>query len=176
MYDMIDLGAEASQKKFLGTEFLLWLWYRIEKEDNYFTVNENSFEVSFDDQLMLEVQLAEAEQTRLKGGAPAHAPEAYKAIQYGKRIAKARMRIAHAEREWKFMIDAETFAMSGIKIPAVLKDAEDDKIDERLYLIQELDDVWSGIYHQFLRIRLAPEWTKETQEITDYIHSLRDGA
>ena len=176
MYEHIDLGAEAAQKKFLGTEFLLWLWYRVDKGDNDFVVGENHFEVIFDDQLMLEVQLAEAEETRLKGGAPAHAPEAYKAIQHGKRIAKARMRIGHAEREWKFMVDAETFAMSGIKIPAVLKDAEDDKIDERLYLIQELDEIWNGIYRQFLALRLSDRWAAETRTISAYIKQLKDGA
>lgn|SRR5690554_5465226 len=176
MYDSIDLGAEVANKQFLGTEFLLWLWYRVENEENIFTVRENQFEVSFDDQIMLEVQLAESEQTRLKGGAPAHSPEAYKAIQHGKRISRARMRLAHAEREWVFMIDAMSFAMSGIKIPAVLRDDEDDKIDERIYLIQELDDTWSTIYHQFLEIRLSDRWETETKAIQTYIKGLRDTA
>lgn len=176
MYDSIDLGEEVARKRFLGTEFLLWLWYRIEKEENIFVIRENHFEISFDDQLMLEVQLAESEQTRLKGGAPAHAPEAYKAIQHGKRISRARMRLSHAEREWVFMINAETFAMSGIKIPAVLRDDEDDKIDERLYLIQELDETWNTIFHQFLELRLSDRWDAETKAVQTWIKNLRDSA
>lgn len=176
MYDSIDLGAEVARYSFLGTEFLLWLWYRVEKEDNIFRVRENQFELTFDDQLMLEVQLAESEQTRLKGGAPAHAPEAYKAIQHGKRISRARLRIAHAEREWLFMMNAETFAMSGIKIPAVLREADDDKVDERLYLIQELDEIWNTIFHQFLEIRLSDRWAKETKDVQSWIQNLRDSA
>src|SRR5690625_4480287 len=176
MYESMDLADEVARKRFLGTEFLLWLWYRVETENNIFNVEDKQFELNFDDQLMLEVQLAASEQTSLKGGAPAHAPEAYKAIQHGKRIARARMRIAQAEREWVFMFNADSFAMSGIKIPAVLRDADDDKIDERLYLIDELDTVWSTIYHQFLSLRLSDAWGKEVEVIREYIRNLKDVA
>lgn len=176
MYDDIDLGAEATRNSFLGLEFMTWLWYRVETENNQFDVRTNRFEVTFDDQLMLEVQLAESEQTRLKGGAPAHSPEAYKALQHGKRISRARVRIAQNEREWLFMVTSETFAMSGLKIPAVLKDDEDDKIDERLFLIDELDEIWNTIYGEFLRVRLSDGWEKETASVRDWIKNLRDSA
>lgn len=176
MYEDIDLGAEAVRNSFLGLEFMTWLWYRVETENNQFDVKTNQFEVTFDDQLVLEVQLAESEQTRLKGGAPAHSPEAYKALQHGKRIARARVRIAQNERAWLFMVSSESFAMSGLKIPAVLKDDEDDKIDERLYLIDELDTIWSTIYGEFLRVRLSDGWEKEADTIRQWIKDLRDSA
>lgn len=176
MYESMDLADEVARKRFLGPEFLLWLWYRVEKDDNIFYVEDRQFELMFDDQLTLEVQLAASEQTALKGGSPAHAPEAYKALQHGKSISRARMRIAHAEREWVFMLNTDTFAMSGIKIPAVLRDADDDKIDERLYLIDELDEVWSTIYHQFLSLRLGDQWGDKAQEIRDWIRDLKDVA
>jgi len=176
MYESMDLADEVARKRFLGTEFLLWLWYRVETENNIFNVEDKQFELNFDDQLMLEVQLAAAEQTSLKGGSPAHAPEAYKAIQHGKRIARARMRIAQAEREWVFMFNADSFAMSGIKIPAVLRDADDDKIDERLYLIDEIDKVWRTIYRQFLALRLSDAWGKEVEVVRAYIRNLKDVA
>src|SRR5690625_88117 len=176
MYESMDLADEVARKRFLGTEFLLWLWYRVETENNIFNVEDKQFELNFDDQLMLEVQLAAAEQTSLKGGSPAHAPEAYKAIQHGKRIARARMRMAQAEREWGFMFNADSIAMSGIKIPAVLRDAEDDKIDERLYLIDEIDKVWPSIYRQLLALRLSEAWGKEVEVVRAYIGSLKDVA
>lgn len=176
MEQMLDLADEMDNKSFLGSEFLMWLWYRVEKAENVFPVGDRHFELSFDDRIMLEVQLAASEQTRLKGGSPAHAPEAYKAIQHGKRIVQARLRLAQAEREWVFMVHADTFAMSGIKIPAVLRNADDDKIDERLYLIQELDEVWNAIYHLFLGIRLSDDWQREAEAMREWIRDLRDVA
>lgn len=172
----VDLGDEVARKSFLGGEFLMWLWYRVEREENTFTIGDNAIELHFDDQLILEVKLAEAEQTRLKGGAPAHSPEAYKALQYGKRILKARIRLSHNEREWLFMLNADNFAMSGIKVPAVMSEDNDDKLDERLYLIDELDRIWNGIYHAFLRVRLSKEWEKEADAIRTWIKNLREHA
>ena len=172
----IDLGDEVARKRFLGGEFLMWLWYRVEKEENLFEIDGNWIELNFDDQLVLEVQLAESEQTRLKGGAPAHSPEAYKALQHGKRISKARIRLSHNEREWLFMITADSFAMSGIKIPAVLRDEDDDRLSERLYLIDELDRMWNGIYRAFLELRLSERWESEAHAIRTWIQNLRERA
>ena len=173
---LVDLGDEVARKRFLGAEFLMWLWYRIEREENLFSVGDKSIELSFDDQLVLEVQLAESEQTRLKGGAPAHSPEAYKALQHGKRISRVRVRLSEGEREWLFMVGADTFAMSGIKVPAVLRDESDDRLEERLYLIDELDRIWHGIYRQFLSVRLGDSWSREAEAIRTWVGSLRESA
>lgn len=172
----VDLGDEVARKAFLGAEFLMWLWYRVEREENVFQVGDLSIELFFDDQLVLEVQLAESEQTRLKGGSPAHSPEAYKALQYGKRISRARIRLAHNEREWLFMVSGDTFAMSGIKIPALLRDESDDRLEERLYLIDELDRIWSGIYRHFLTLRLSDAWPAEADAMRGWIANLREHA
>ena len=164
--DLIDL---IDQKAFLGHEFLMWIWYEGEQRDSLFHVGDDDVEVSFDDQLVLEANLAEAEQSRLKGGAPAYSPEARKALQFGKRVSKAKMRVAKGEREWIFTIDADSFLMTGIKIPAVLSEAEDDKFYERMYLIEELDQVWFGLYRQFLELRLGDDWSAEREKIKGWI-------
>lgn len=176
MHEDIILADEVANKRFLGAEFMLWLWYKADQDDALFAVRDQSVEVRFDDQLILEVQLAEAEQSRLKGGAPAHSPEAYKALQHGKRIAKARLRLISGEREWVFVVDAETFAMSGVKIPAVLRSEEDEKLEERLYLIEELDLLWQAIYEEFLTLRLSDAWDKELRAMVDYVAGLQDRA
>ena len=69
MQDLADLIAA---KRFLGAEFLLWLWHKDDVRDGLHELPDESVELHFDDQLRLEGFLAEAEQSALKGGAPAH--------------------------------------------------------------------------------------------------------
>jgi len=167
--DLIDL---ITRKQFVGNEFLMWLWFHSEEDDGRFALDDGSVELYFDDQLVLEAHLAEAEQSRLKGGAPAYSPEAHKALQLGKRVRSAKLRIVKDEREWLFSINADTFAMSGVKLPAVLSQEEDDQFYERMYLIEELEVVWMGLYGQFVRLRIDAEaWESELNAIRTWIQA-----
>jgi len=164
--DFLDRSARV---QFLGAEYLLWLWYRSEEFDGAFSLSDGPIELYFDDQLVLEAHLAEAEQSRLKGGAPAYSPEAHKALQLGKHVAKAKLRLVKDEREWLFTIDTSTFLASGVKIPAVLSDEEDNKFYERMYLIEELDRTWYALYRAFLSERLAETWPEVQATIRAWI-------
>lgn len=158
-----------ASKRFLGPEFLLWLWYRSDVSDGVHTVHDEHIELHFDDQLKLEAHLAEAEQSALKGGAPAHSPEAHQALQVGKRVAKAKLRLVKVEREWLFTIDAQTFRLSGVKTPALLTREDDEPLFERLYLIEELEKALFGLYRTFLELRLGAGWASEHAAMRDWI-------
>lgn len=165
----MDLAELIIAKRFLGNEFLLWLWHRDDEDLASYKLGQDHVELHFDDRLQLEAALAEAETSDLKGGAPAHSPEAHKALQVGKRVAKAKMRLSKGEREWSFAVDTSTFKLSGIKIPAVLSKEEDEPFYERMFLIEELNDAWRGIYAQFLQVRLTDDWEKTRKAIADWI-------
>ena len=64
--DLVDLITE---KRFLGQEFLTWLWYESGQREGHFQIGDaEPFELHFDDQLVLEAFMAEAETSRLSGG------------------------------------------------------------------------------------------------------------
>ncbi len=165
----MDLADLITSKRFLGNEFLLWLWHREDEDEAIYKLGDDSVELRFDDRLQLDAHLAEAETSVLKGGAPAHSPEAHKALQVGKRVSKARMRLFKSEREWLFNVDTSTFNINSVKTPAVLSKQDDEPFYERLYLIEELQDAWYGIYRTFLAERLGPDWEKKRAAIADWI-------
>lgn len=165
----MDLSDLIASKRFLGNEFLLWLWFREDEDAAMYKVDDDHVELRFDDRLQLDAHLAEAETSVLKGGAPAHSPEAHKALQVGKRVSKARLRLFKGEREWVFNVDTGTFHITSVKTPAVLSKEDDEPFFERLYLIEELQDAWYGIYRQFLEERLAEDWESNRTTIADWI-------
>lgn len=154
--DLVDL---IQTRRFLGAEFMLWLWFKCECFDNLLHLPEHgNIEVWFDDGLTLEAFLAETERHDLKGGAPAHSPEAKIALRQGKRPAKAKLGVLKEGREWSLTLKAESLDLSGIKIPALLSREEEEQFYERMYLLEELEDIILGLYNEFLTIRLSLQW------------------
>lgn len=154
--DLIDL---INSRRFLGSEFLMWLWFKSECFDGLFDVEEHDrVEVVYDDRMTLEAYLAETERNMFRGGAPAYSPEARVALREGKRVERAKLRIIKEGREWTFNIKAESLDLTSVKIPALLSREEDEQFYERMYLIEELESILDALYAEFLDVRLTYAW------------------
>lgn len=150
--DLVDL---IETRRFLGAEFLMWLWFKSECFENLLpTAEHGTLEVWIDDALTLEANLTETERNDFKGGAPAHSPEAKTALRQGKRVAKAKLGLIKEGREWSFTLKTPSLDISGAKIPALLSREEEEQFYERMYLVEELEDLVGVLYKQFLTIRL----------------------
>ncbi len=164
----MDLLDRIESKRFLGREFLVWLWWKSELTDGHMTIKGfDSCDVWLDGQLTLETRAQEVEQSTLKGAAPSATPEAREALRQGKMPTKARICITHGEQQYACVFGAETFGLSGVKIPALLQEAEDDQFYERMYLLEVLEEILGELYKEFLSLRLSPLWE------TDLIPAMR---
>lgn len=140
----------------------MWLWFKSECFDGLFELDEHGrVEVSFDDALTLEAYMAETERNMFKGGAPAFSPEAKTALREGKRVQKAKLRVLKEGREWTFTFKAESLDLTGVKIPSLLSKEEEEQFYERMYLVEELEDILETLYREFLAIRLTSLWHDE---------------
>lgn len=154
--DLIDL---INSRAFVGSEFLMWLWFKAECFDGLFELAEHGrVELAFDDQLTLEAYIAETERNIFRGGAPAFSPEAKTALREGKRVQAAKLRVIKEGREWSFRVKAETLDLSGVKIPSLLSKEEDEQFYERMYLLDELEEILDALYAEFIAIRLSDAW------------------
>ena len=163
--DLVDLIAS---RQFLGGEFLVWLWYQCETGDGWFDLPSfGPISVAFDDQLVLDAFLAESEQSKLTGGAPTQSEEAKTALRAGKRVSKAKLRILHNDQEWKFTVTATDFSFASVSVPAVLK-KEDDRLLERISLLDDLSELWHTLYREFLIDRLGEHWEATRQGIAQW--------
>jgi len=155
----MDLLELIQTRTFLGNEFLMWLWFKSDCHDGLFEIEDHGqIEVIFDDALTLEAYLAETERSDFKGGTPAFAPEAKTALRQGKRVSKTKLRIVKEGREWLFTYKAEGMDITSAKIPAVLSKDDDEKFFERMYLLEELEEILETLYADFLHLRLSNSW------------------
>lgn len=167
----MDLFEKIERTRHFGELFLTWLWFRSSVDDTIFYLSDGSaLSLAIDNQLTLESKLTEAEKTVLSGGAPAESREAYEALRQGKVVSQAKIRLQRDEKEWVFVLSGQRLEMSGLKIPALMTKADDDKLYERQALLEEVDGLVRGLYEKFLSVRLDTSvWEVENRELCRWI-------
>ena len=161
----MDLIEKMRRTDFLGPEFLTWLWFRTETQTGPFDLGgENGvFSLWFEDKLVVGSTAVDAQENLFKGGHPATSLEARTALRLGKLASEAKLRLVRETHEWAFTFRAKDLSIGSVRIPAVLASEADDRLYERMYLLEQLDGMLKGLYGQFLRLRMSAEWT--TQEL-----------
>jgi hypothetical protein len=156
----MDLLTRINRVAFLGPEFLTWLWFRIETEGESFEVDgaSETVEVWFDDRLVVGSTMVNAQENHFRGGHPPTSIEARAALRLGKLATEARLRFIQGSREWSIVLKATDLTYGGVKIPAVLSKDDEERFYERMYLLEELDCMLSGIFGQFVKARISPSW------------------
>jgi hypothetical protein len=169
--DLIDrLNATA----FLGSEFLTWVWFRSDQNEGLFEApnSEPPFELFPTARLVMSTADQAPTQVVIRDEDPGHCPEARLALKQGKKVIQGSFRVVRQQREWAFTIKGENLALSSIQLPAVLRKEDDERHRERLYLIEQLDEVIDGLFQQFVALRQnSSEWSNELVAIRAWIQS-----
>ncbi|MGE0325006.1 MAG: hypothetical protein AB7K71_21150 [Polyangiaceae bacterium] len=156
----VDLDT-VENTRFIGPEFLVWLWFKSELFGSELDVEGfGTIEVWLDTQLVLESQIDSGERTTLKGMAPSGSPEALTAMKQGKMPIRARIQLNHGKLNFSFTFDAVSFAISNLKIPAVVEEG-DEVFYERMLLVEQLDQIIGALYTEYLTLRVSPLWEGE---------------
>jgi hypothetical protein len=168
----MDLIDRIHHTRFLGREFLTWLWYRTELQEETFRLeNAPPMMISFDDRLVLEAAVENIREVNtIRGESPTQTAEARAALRMGKKVVQARLTVGLGTQEWRCVVKGDDLSLGGIKVPAVLKDAEDDVLLERVYLLDQLEEAFDALYREFLRIRMDDgHWKSELDAIREWV-------
>jgi hypothetical protein len=176
------------KRRFVGREFLLWLWFESEAFDaTSSTRSQGTFGLWIEKHLVLSVG---KEATRIKGALPGGNREAKEALALGKLPEEAGLHLSLGDREVTFTLKAEKMALSGLVLPTVLADdsepaalieaprkprkrksstveaereRESDERNEAFYermtLTREVEGLVEALYGDFLALRLGDVWS-----------------
>lgn len=155
----MDLLPLIESRRFLGREFLTWLWF----ESDLFggelsTAAVGLLEVTFERQITLVGGPKGDEESKLKGVNPSATSEAREALRQGKLPTVARARIRKDERDFAFVFTADTLALSALKLPDLIKETGDEPFFDRVALIEEIESALGALYADFLRLRADEVW------------------
>jgi hypothetical protein len=154
-----DLLERIESTRFLGSEFLLWLWLRSEIVDQPIDLGElGHFEVWLDNHLTLQSDIDPNERVTVRGAQPSGSPEAREAVRSQKFPVRAKIAIRNEDRDFACVLVAQRLAIASGAIPAVLSKDTDDAFVERMTLVEQLSHSLDRLYAAFLADRLGETW------------------
>lgn len=147
--------------RFLGAEFLLWIWlFSAILEENITLGRLGEWSVWLDGALALESVFDPAERVSVRGASPSTSTEAREAVRSYKFPVRARVTMRQDPRDFRFVLNAARFSIAAGDIPAVLTEESDDTFLDRMHLVDELLALLDKLFATFMQFRLSPVWSE----------------
>lgn len=174
--DLVDLIAE---KRFLGQEFLTWLWWKSEERGGTVELPAiGDVTVVFEKHMLLEFGEGESSEKIICSGLQAELQEARTGLQMGKKLEQARIVLGHKSYEYSFTLAAALMEFRNVRLPKT-EATENDRSEnpeevegmilERIFLFEELIRLVNVIFLKFLQLRLSEEWHDELIKVRAWI-------
>jgi recombination associated protein RdgC len=125
------------QGRFLGEEFLLWLWMRGLAEGGTSGQEGDNSACFVDDDVQLASERGDVKELSLRKGNPQESLEAFEALSRGMRPCKAKLRILAGDMEWVFSLSAAQLEVSAMKLPPTQAKDLHGRVSDRLFLLEE---------------------------------------
>ena len=115
---MLDVAVAYNRYRFLGDEFLTWLWFIIETQsDEIRNLDQDPFLLEIGNRMALENRRSNAVETITIKGDDAGLEEGIMALKKGALITELNLVFRIAEQKWQFSIKGESLNISGLKTP-----------------------------------------------------------
>ena len=164
---MLDVSVAYNRYKFLGNEFLTWLWFIMDADQtNIVKTNKDMVSLEMDNRIVLENSLDNrVENNRIKGD-DAGLEEAKLSLQKGGIVTELNFSLKTGEHEWKFNIKGESLNISSLTSPETGKIEKKEDIEgavlEKIYLYEKVVLLVENLYKQFILIRISSKWENKT--------------
>jgi len=176
--DLVDLIEE---KRFLGQEFLTWLWWKSEERGGTILLPERGdIIVVFEKHMMLEFGEGDSSEKLICSGLQSELQEARTGLLMGKKLEQARIQLVHMEHEWNFTLAAALMEFRNVRLPKTggtegdgsgSPEETEGMILERIYLFEELVRLVNELFVLFLEVRVSDAWRDELQKVRSWVNS-----
>jgi hypothetical protein len=160
---MLDVAVAYNRFKFLGNEFLTWLWFVIENDPRYLK-NLYPDLASFDigDRIVLENRNQEAVETITIKGDEANLEEGMVALRKGAVVTEINLHFKSGDQEWGFTIKGESLNISNLKVPfaGLTETAEEieNTVIEKIFLYDQMIQFVENLFKDFIKKRTSNQW------------------
>ncbi len=175
--DLVDLIEE---KRFLGQDFLTWLWYKSEERGGtVFLPGTGDIQLVFEKHMLLEYGEGESFEKIVCQGLQAELNEARTGLRMGKKLEQARLHLIMGEYEWHMTLKGSMMEFRSVKPPKTMEgsdesddlDAVEGRLLDRIGLLETATKTIDSFFRLFLEVRLDQSgWQQELTNIRNWIH------
>jgi len=164
---MLDIAVAYDRYRFLGYEFLTWLWYLTEKDpDRFQKLDPDLAAFDMGNRVVLENMTEDAPQESITiKGDDAGLEEGMLALLKGAVVTEMNMIYKSGDHEWRFNLKGESLNISGLKTPETAPVESEDDMDgavlEKVYLYEKVLSLIDALYGDFIRLRISDNWANE---------------
>jgi hypothetical protein len=176
---MLDIATAYNKYKFLGNDYLTWIWFLIEKNHNISSIinSKDIITLEVGNSLVLENKLGDKSKEKITiKGDQAGLEEGTTALKKGAFVTQINLICKINEDEYKFTIKGESFNITGLKTPKTEILKNEDEIEglvlEKAFLGFKIFKVIDTLFLKYIEQRTSDEWNnKGLQDIKNWIES-----
>ena len=175
---MLDIAVAYNRYRFLGNEFLTWIWYTIENdEETVRRCDAEALSLDVGNRMVFEHRWANGLETVSIKGDAAGLEEGLLALSKGAVVTEINLIYKSGALQWQFSLKGESLNFSGLKLPesAAAEQSEDMEgmVLEKLYLYEKPFNFIDEMYRCFLQLRLSGNWPTTLADIKKWIEAGR---
>lgn len=160
-------------RDYIGNEFLLWLWFTIDTEEDTLDLEDGSeCAVMLARTLTLECPRAQTGHETISSDGPSQLPEAKRAIQTGKLPRKVGLTLARHGQQYELTLHAETLAVGAAKFMAPEETEQRALLEARAGQIRDLIETLDLLYDAFCKVRFSANWSKELPKLQQWLRQV----
>jgi hypothetical protein len=175
---MLDLALAYNRYRFLGDEFLTWLWFLIEKDQNAFrTIDPDCTGVEVGTRIVLENRKGKSLERISIRGDDAGLEEGRLALKKGALLTELSLIFKTGEYQWEFSLKGESLNLSSLKTPGPSLPLNPEEMES--YFLNKAEHINKIInfvelaFKKFVRIRVTSKWpTKIVPNMKKWINSI----
>jgi hypothetical protein len=165
---VLDIAIAYNRYKFLGNEFLTWLWFIIETGTENLRRDDADFvSIAVGNRMVLENTRNNAKETITIKGDNAGLEEARLAVKKGALVAELHLSCKTGAQHFEFSLKGESLNISSLKLPETgpIETQEDFEgvVLEKIYLIEKVVALANGLFSRFVHLRLSDTWDSQTK-------------
>ena len=160
---MLDISVAYNRYKFIGYEFLTWMWYVIEHDPaQLHQVIRENINFTIGNRIVLQNAVHDAVETITIKGDDAGLEEGILALKKGALVTEIHLRVTEEENEWQLTLKGESLNISNLKLPETgqieTRDDMEGAVLEKFFLYEKILGWVDTIYGFFIKTRISPEW------------------
>jgi hypothetical protein len=163
---MLDVSVSYERYRFLGPEFLTWLWCVCEDDRAGLGVaDRQGLALSMGNRIVIHKSgEGGVEEVRVRGEC-ADFHEAMLALRKGGLVTELHLECSRGDQVWRFTLKGENLAMIGLRTPPLAPPEEADELEgavlEKVALCEQVVDFVEALFQRFIKLRISEAWRRE---------------
>ncbi len=176
---MLDIATAYNKYKFLGNDFLTWIWFSIETQKDFSVLLNSKDIILFEigNSIVLENKLGDKSKEKITiKGDEAGLEEGTTALKKGAWVTQINLICKINEDEYKFTIKGESYNITGLKTPKTDLAKTGEEIEglvlEKAFFCFRIFEVIDTLFLKYMEQRISDDWNyKGLQDIKNWVGS-----